>query len=351
MELLDDSETEIFFRVLEKSISEQNDITLPQEVFTPLEMNIHRGPMAFKELIGYFKDPSIAKRQLIITRILPNGDSELAEDTGGVWRDLLTEFWCEFYDRCTMGRSAKVPCLRHDFGEMEWRSAGRILLHGYKFVKYWHVQLAHSFAMHCIDSKEDVLPSDLLQDFHNYVSIPDKEVFQKAVEDFDSVDMEDLLEALDMHNGKCSPTQENIKSILLEMAHKEIIQTPMFVCNCWKQVFNEMDITTSILDEIYSALNLSNKKVVGILSFPDDMDAHSTTVAMHLKRYVKSLDKQKLGLFMRYCTGSDLLTIDKITVEFTVFARPATTSSCSHMCMHATVVQNIRKLHGFPNRI
>ncbi len=33
---------------------------------------------------------------------------------GGVLRDVLSEFWNDFYEQCTLGNSFKVPYLRHD---------------------------------------------------------------------------------------------------------------------------------------------------------------------------------------------------------------------------------------------
>ena len=48
-------------------------------------------------------------------------------------------------------------------------------------------------------------------------------------------------------------------------------------------------------------------------------------MAQHLKKCVRELTKEKLGSFLRFCTGSDLLVSGVIKVEFTVqttFTRP-----------------------------
>ena len=312
----DDTETEIFFRTV---INHENmdDHLSPKSDLSPVEMKIHRGPMAFMELVGYFKDATVSKRQLMIQRILPNGEKEMAEDTGGVWRDLISEFWTEFYDRCTMGRVAKVPRLRHDFGEEEWKAVARILVHGYKFASYWPLQIARTFLQHCLEPNVEVQNPDLLSDFYLYISVLDKEILQKAVDDFGSVEFDDLLETLSMHDCQTAPSTENIKAILLEISHKELIQTPMFIADCWKGVLVDLRMDGKKLNEIYQDLELSNKRVVQLLSFPDTMDVQSTAVSIHLKRYVRNLDKQILGLFMRFCTGADLPIVNKISVEFT----------------------------------
>ncbi|KAJ4933550.1 hypothetical protein JOQ06_030376, partial [Pogonophryne albipinna] len=39
----------------------------------------------------------------------------------GVLRDVLSCFWQEFYERCTLGTTVKVPFIRHDFPAETWK--------------------------------------------------------------------------------------------------------------------------------------------------------------------------------------------------------------------------------------
>lgn len=133
------------------------------------------------------------------------------------------------------------------------------------------------------------------------------------------LDSDDLMDTLDNHDCRTNPTAENIKSIVLEIAHKEILQTPMFVCDCFRGVFaNNMYLNETKFNEIYEILQPTNKKVVDMLSFPDSMDLQSQGVSKFLKNYIRNLDLEKLNLFLRFCTGSDLLTTKKISVDFTL---------------------------------
>ena len=45
------------------------------------------------------------------------------------------------------------------------------------------------------------------------------------------------------------------------------------------------------------------------------MDLIQQTTANHLKRFVRSLNKQQLEAFIRFCTGSNILS-EEIKVEF-----------------------------------
>lgn len=72
------------------------------------------------------------------------------------------------------------------------------------------------------------------------------------------------------------------------------------------------------------------KAVKDLLHFPEEMMALQLTVSRYLKRYIGETDPNTLQLFLRFCTGSDLVD-QAIHVEFietTDFVR----SPQSHTC-------------------
>ena len=110
-------------------------------------VEIHRGH-AFSDLRKFFKDNTSVNPGIDVvkfTLILPNGDHENAADSGGVTRDILTEFWQEFYECCTLGYEIKVPILRHDFEKEDWASIACVLAFGWILEKMLPDQLAPSF--------------------------------------------------------------------------------------------------------------------------------------------------------------------------------------------------------------
>lgn len=84
----------------------------------------------------------------------------------------------------------------------------------------------------------------------------------------------------------------------------------MFVCDCFHPVVKNE------LDETYKKLIPTGRSVVGILSFPESMSADEINTCNHVKRFVKELTPEKLRRFLRFCTGSDLMVVDTITVNF-----------------------------------
>ena len=59
------------------------------------------------------------------------------------------------------------------------------------------------------------------------------------------------------------------------------------------------------------------RKVLKSLTFPEAMNVHQMDIQKYLTAYLRNSDMQHLGLFLRFCTGSDLFLGKNIIVEFT----------------------------------
>lgn len=121
---------------------------------------LHRGQI-LRELIQVFSEESIMEDEIYFKVILPDGKLEKAVD-GGVLRDVLSEFWNDFYEQCTMANGFKVPYLRHDFGKQERESVGRIITFGWQKERYLPVLLEQAVL--------GFVESDLVDSFFKYVS-------------------------------------------------------------------------------------------------------------------------------------------------------------------------------------
>ncbi|MED6258398.1 hypothetical protein ATANTOWER_006808 [Ataeniobius toweri] len=74
------------------------------------------------DIITAFSDSDIM-RKTHVKRILPDNTEE-AGSGSGILRDVLTCFWNEFYERCTLGTTVKVPFICHDFPAEKWKAVG-----------------------------------------------------------------------------------------------------------------------------------------------------------------------------------------------------------------------------------
>lgn len=127
---------------------------------------VHRGQV-LQELIAYFCDNELQEADIRIQLVLQDGTPERGFDYGGVVRDCLSEFWNEFYDQCTTGNAFKVPFLRHDFGQQQWESVGRIINFGWAREKYLPVKIAPVIIE---QAALGYLKSDLMDNFLKYTA-------------------------------------------------------------------------------------------------------------------------------------------------------------------------------------
>ena len=92
--------------------------------------------------------------------------------------------------------------------------------------------------------------------------------------DSDDRDDEDLLEMLDRFGCRSLPTKEDIKTLILEVAHKEIIQKVQYVADCRDEIFRGSLAKGKLLTlegvcNVYESLEPTTRKVLGIVcAFP-----------------------------------------------------------------------------------
>lgn len=167
--------------------------------------------------------------------------------------------------------------------------------------------------------------------------------------DFSKVDHDDLLEILDGYGCRKRITAESFTTILDEIAHKELVQKPMFVINSWREItMHHLSITPDHLTKLLSDLQPSTKKVCQLLKFGEDITPKQKEVGNHLKRFIRELDEIKLQKFLRFCTGSDLIVTDSIYVEFkemTEFTRGPIGHTCGKILHIAESYENFPDFH------
>ncbi|XP_053734436.1 uncharacterized protein LOC128766904 [Synchiropus splendidus] len=292
------------------------------------------------DMITAFSDDAILNKSLNVKRILPDNREEAGVGSG-VLRDVLSCFWQEFYERCTLGTIVKVPFIRHDFPEEKWKAVGRILVKGYQDCCYFPNKLAFPFLEQVLFN---CVYSDPKAHFLQFVSSQERDVLMEAMKDFSEVDLDDLVEVLDSYGCRRRITAETFPTILLEIAHKELVQKPMFVIDCWREVtLQHISISPEALNKLCSDLQPTSKKVCQLLRFATDLTPKQKEVASHLKKFIRELDEVKLQKFLRFCTGSDLVVTDTILVEFqemTEFTRRPVGHTCGKVLHIAESYEN-----------
>ena len=178
------------------------------------------------QLMELFKNDTVLQYEFNVTLLDSQGRPE--EGTGvRVTKEIFSVFFTEFLSSCTVGRSDKVPCVRHDMSRSEWCSVARILIAGVK-VGYYSLALSPAFMLSAL-LEENKLPDNMLiNSFKNYVSLEEKENIDAMLQNFEEGNAE-LLELLSLYNCYKKPTKENLSIVLHELAHQEIVQKPRYI--------------------------------------------------------------------------------------------------------------------------
>ncbi|KAL7400349.1 hypothetical protein ABVT39_010647 [Epinephelus coioides] len=185
---------------------------------------------------------------------------------------------------------------------------------GCEIARYFPVKLAAPFLEEALYSKTT---SSLKDTFIQYVSDQEREVLLKALENFDSVDSDALFDAFEAHECQQIPTKDNLIPLLSQIGHKALIQAPMYIIDCWRPIVLQLAsvLPPDALHHVIQQKKPTGKAVKELLQFPDDMTPAQTAVARYLRRYVGEVDSRTLQLFLRFCTGSNLVE-QPIKVEF-----------------------------------
>lgn len=210
-----------------------------------------------------------------------------------------------FYATKTCGTNYKIPILHHKFQEKEWTAVARILAFGWQKFQFFPVQLAPPFLTEALSLS---CSDNLLEDFFNYISASEKDMLTEAISNFKGADMDELISILSSHNCCVLPTEENLPSLVEEIAHKEMVQEPAFIIKCWRPILRSIGQSMSWegLKKILDDLKPKPRNIIKTIKFPGSMSLEEQTTSNHLLRFVRERDEKELGLFLRYCTGSDL---------------------------------------------
>jgi hypothetical protein len=285
------------------SVKDDNEQSLSDTIETQkFEIEIHRGHV-LEELETYFMENDIVSihgMMVHVTMILPNGEKEVAEDNGGVLRDMLSEYWSSFYDRRCEGNTIKVPHISPKMNGKQWTAVSNIIAMGYYSEKHLPNQLSPSFLQFAMSGK-DIEKTELLDEYIKFLSDTEAQLVKNALEDFNSVEMDDLLGFLDDHEHSALPTEDNLKNLICEVAHKELLQAPAYIAEAWR---SKLQMISPLLEKPISDISEMTptfKKVWDSLSFQEPGTPKSLKTM--LKKYIKELDTKSLSKFLRFCTG------------------------------------------------
>ena len=313
-----------------------------------------------KDMMDNFKDDSILSYPIKVVMINSFEKKERGEDDGGLLRDALSAFWSEFYDSCTVGEDERVPVVRHDFKEKEWEAIARILVKGYQDVKFFPVKLNKVFLFAVLFDSRDMPEEMLLNSFLKYVSKDERDLIETALKDeLDESQDDEWMGFLERFECRTVPTKEKRKTVILELAHKEMVQIAQYVIDSWQKPVKDRltgyDCFASkeSFEKFYESCKPTVKKVLSMIKAKPENNSQRAALS-YLQRYIRGLDDEKLTKFLRFCTSATMLCVESIEVTFTDLdgaARRPVAHTCGSVLELPTTYQSFPQLRQEMNAI
>ncbi|XP_033643725.1 uncharacterized protein LOC117303616 [Asterias rubens] len=187
---------------------------------------------------------------------------------------------------------------------------------------------------HCFGHKTQ--EDELVKTFLQFIPDHEKKIIEQALTDFQSVSEDDeFLDMLDSHEVKPCVREDNFKTILSEVAHKELIQDTAYISDCWrvplKQRLTQL-LPKGGLDELYNKLKPTPHKVTSILQFEEHLERKEQSISTFLKKYIRQCPEERLLRFLRFCTGADVLIASSIKVRFVEPLSDFSRTPVAHTC-------------------
>ncbi|KAL5020069.1 hypothetical protein ScPMuIL_002961 [Solemya velum] len=315
-------------RVLRRSVASDLESALAALRSTltdgPVQLQIRRSDIV-TDLMAYYEEPDIVGKSVTVEYT-----GERGYDLGGVTADMFTTFWNMAAPVYFRGHEALVPFLPpHRLGEEHnFVLLGRIYSHSTSVLGYVPVQLCRSTVMVLVYNDTKVSEDVVLEDFLSYLDELDRELILVGLNDFLSLSsemLEKLRELFIRFEMGCVLTQDTFKSQVVNMARNELCIKPGSLCELMRRGIPDAHIesfwsqvTLDELDILYTFLKPSASKVLSKIraSRVGRLYHEEARVFSYLKDFVKSLETDRLELFLQFVTGHRTLPISPIVVEF-----------------------------------
>ena len=245
-------------------------------------------------------------------------------DLDGIKRDVFTLFWRQSSCRFLEGNDYSFVPRATGIPREQYVPIGRILSYGYDTAGIFPILFC--FQSEALLCGEDSLTDDnLLEGILDYLSTYERERLLRLMSSshLSTNDIDFILYFGERGGVNFTPTIENIRKIVVEVARAVLINTPFHSMGKIKDGMFQVPgshllwsgISVDELRQLYCELLPSPEKVTAILSAvcKEQEEEH---VFSFLRCYTSSLSQENAVGFLRWVTGSETLSMPNIKVEF-----------------------------------
>ena len=251
---------------------------------------------------------------------------------------MFSGFYLTTYSKYFDGTSLLQPCVNVGTDIEAFRILGRVFSHAYICAGVLPDQLAFPCLAAAFLGPRVVIPESLLTCYFMYsLSTYEAGILEKALSlnHFSSELEQELISILG-----CTelPRPSSLQFLIVKAADFAFLKKPLAalielnagVCDCHHSFW--CDVTVDQFHSIYSAIAVTHGKVLSLLVEPEFQTKGQELSWTYLRKFIGNCSGDDLRYFLRFTTGSYVITVSHITVTFNTLhglARRPIAHTCS----------------------
>ena len=269
---------------------------------------------------------------------------EKAVDFGGVSRDFFSGFWEGAYVKMFDGATLLAPACHADVDTDHFRVLGRILSHGYLCCGFLPTRVSFPvLAFTLLGLSVTISQETLVQSFSEFLTPVDRKTIALALDSpsqFSSDMKSKVINILSRFGCRDMPTPRNLGKLLASLAKHLFKSQPFAAISSMNEGIPDehrpfwQAICVEKLYQVFSAMTASPEKVLSKTTEPDFNNANEERVFGYLQQYIGGMKVEESKRFLRFVTGSSVVTVDSIKVSFNALsglARRPIAHTCSNL--------------------
>ena len=252
---------------------------------------------------------------------------EKGVDIGGVMKDMFSAFTYEAYIRHFDGSGLLYPAVHASTCMDTFSALGTVFSHCYLVSGVFPDRVAFPCLAVAFLGQSTQLSDPLLENyFLSCLSAHEAETVRDAMKctglEFEEDLKVRLTAILAWHGCRAVPQPSNIKQLLVQAAKYTFLvkpAAPLFHIHEGIPVGHRpfwAQMSVSRLHTVYTALSVSTSKVLSLLSEPVITNEAQECAWAYLQQFVGDMGVNELRSFLRFVTGSFVISVDSITVIF-----------------------------------
>lgn len=296
--------------------------------FSALQGDVHitiRRDHIVTDLLLTYRDKDIVNKHVLVT--IQGEDAH----GNGVAREMYSLFWDTLLSKNAEGDGEFTVPVVLSLTTDDYVSLGKILTHQFVQFGIFPVRINQASIQQAIfgHASDECLVSSFLR----LLPLRERKCLSNALFGEGPFPVVDVLEVLEDYNIRDMPSRNNIQTIVLQVAHNELVTKPyMCLLNIRKGMASFWDnVSEEEIQSMYDSCQPTARRIISSLKCSPS-DTKEAQVLRWLTRYLKASTDVILSNFMRFCSGTDVIVPGTtISLKFNVMP-PAALRPMARTC-------------------